>query len=99
VSSGDLGTFYRTEPEGLKIVEEFASLTASRSPTPSGKKPSLKERVDIRESRITPNTTAAAPVTPVPLARRPLIRSNSVFLLTEMGIYVNHVCEVTFAFL
>jgi hypothetical protein len=42
MSSRDLGTLYRTELDGLKIVEEIVSLTPSRSPTPSGKKPSLK---------------------------------------------------------
>jgi hypothetical protein len=53
VSSRDLGTLYRTELDGLKIVEEFASLTASRSPTPSCKKSSLKgERRSIYVSHV-----------------------------------------------
>jgi hypothetical protein len=42
MSLRDLGTLYRTELDRLKIVEDFASLTPSRSPTPAGKKSTLK---------------------------------------------------------
>ncbi len=66
MSSRDLGTLYRTELDGLKIVDEFASLTPSRrsdaaTSTPAARNSSPEGRwVDIRESRITSKNTAAA---------------------------------------